>query len=283
MSRPHWARLTVVGLGLIGGSVARGARARRVADEIVGVGRNPAALGEARATGAVDACTTDVAEGVRASDLVVLCAPVGALPGLVQAVWPHLTRRAILTDVGSVKREIVAAAEACPSRADVAFVGGHPVAGSEQSGFAASDPNLFEGRLALLTQTSTTPEAAIARVSAFWEALGSQVRVLSVEAHDRGVAVISHLPHLAAYGLVSAADGDALALAGRGFGDTTRIAASAEALWTDIFRANRGPLLDALVQYRGILARWETLIREENWEELETELARARELREKLA
>ena len=107
--------------------------------------------------------------------------------------------------------------------------------------------------------------------------------MLSVEAHDRGVALVSHLPHLAAYGLVSAADGEVLALAGRGFGDTTRVAASAEALWTDIFRENRGPVLDALGQYRAVLTRWETCIRDGRWDLLEGELARAREVREKLA
>ena len=215
--------------------------------------------------------------------MVILCAPVGALPGLVRTAWPHLAAGAVLTDVGSVKLEVVAAAEACPPRPGVAFVGGHPMAGSERSGFGASEADLFEGRLALLTATAQTPEAALAGVAAFWEALGSQVRVLSVDAHDRGVALISHLPHLAAYALVLAADGEALSLAGRGFGDTTRIAASAEALWTDIFRGNRDLLLWALVQYRAILGRWETLIRHEEWGVLESELARARELREKLA
>jgi len=283
VSRLRWGRLTIVGLGLIGGSVARGARARGIADEIVAVGRNAETLAQARAAGVVDACTADVAKGVHGADLVVLCVPVGALPGLVRATWPHLAAGAVLTDVGSVKRDVVAAAEACPRRDGLAFVGGHPMAGSERSGLAASDPDLFEGRLALLTQTPGTPEVAIVHVTAFWERLGSQVRVLSVEAHDRDVALISHLPHLAAYGLVSAADGDALTLAGRGFGDTTRIAASAEALWMDIFRGNRAPLLAALGQYREILARWEALIRDENWAVLETELAHARGLREKLA
>lgn len=276
------ARLGVVGLGLLGGSVARAARARRVATEIVAVGRTAATLAAARAAGVVSRATHDLAEGVSGADLVVLCAPVGALPGLVRGVWPHLASGAVLTDVGSVKGEVVVAAEECPARSDVGFVGGHPMAGSERSGFLAADPDLFEGRLTLLTPTSRTPEEALDRVTAFWEALGSHVRLISAEAHDRAVATISHLPHLAAYGLVTAADGEALALAGRGFGDTTRIAASAEALWTDIFRGNRQPLLEALGQYQGILARWEALIQEGDWGALESALARAREVREKL-
>jgi prephenate dehydrogenase len=178
---------------------------------------------------------------------------------------------------------VVQAALECPARAGVAFVGGHPMAGSERSGFEASDPDLFEGRLALLTPTADTPEAAVAAATALWEGLGSTVRCLSAETHDDLVAQISHLPHLAAYALMAAADGDALPLAGRGLIDTTRIAASAEALWTDIFRENRGPLLDALARYEAVLGRWRDLAARGDWATLEAELGRARELREKLA
>src|SRR5262249_58703004 len=195
-------------------------------------------LAQARAAGVVDATTHDLAAGVRGADLVVLCAPVGALPGLVRSAWPHLTAGAVLTDVGSVKTPIVAAAEACPPGPG-AFVGSHPMAGSERSGFEASQADLFDGRLALVTPTPRTPGPALARVTAFWEALGSQVRRLSPEDHDRGVAAISHLPHLAVYGLVAAADEDALPLAATGFQDTTRLAGSAETPWTAIFHENR--------------------------------------------
>ncbi|MBI2468765.1 MAG: prephenate dehydrogenase/arogenate dehydrogenase family protein [Candidatus Rokubacteria bacterium] len=282
MSRPRVARLAVVGLGLVGGSVVRAARARQAAAQIVGVSRNAATLAEARAAGLLDASATDLAEGIRDAELVVLAAPVGALPGLVREAWPHLTPGAVLTDVGSVKWEVVGTAESCPARAGVAFVGGHPMAGSEESGFAASGADLFAGCLVLLTPTERTPEAAVGRVAAFWEALGGHVRTLGAAAHDRAVAAISHLPHLVAYGLVAAAEGEALALAGRGFVDTTRVAASPEALWSDIFRVNRSALLGALVEYRARLARWEALIRAGEWSGLEEELVRAREIREKL-
>jgi prephenate dehydrogenase len=276
-------RLTVVGLGLMGGSVARAARAREAAREIVAVSRRPDVLVQARADGVVDRGTGDLADGVGEADLVVLCTPVGTLPGLVRAVWPLLPRGALLTDVGSVKRGVVEAAEACPPRPGVAFAGGHPMAGSEKSGYAAATPDLFAGRLTLLTRTVRTSATSLDRLVRFWEALGSQVRILSVEAHDRGVALVSHLPHLAAYALVTAADGEALGLAARGFADTTRIAASAETLWTDIFRENRRELLEAVDRYRAILARWETFLRREDWVTLETEIERAREIREKLA
>ena len=283
MSAPRWPRLTVVSPGLIGGSIARGARARRLAREVVVVGRHEAAVHAALDAGAADRGTTDLAAGVSGASLVVLCAPVGALPELIRVAWRHLSPGAVLTDAGSVKRSVVEAALACPARAGVAFVGGHPMAGSERSGFEASDPDLFEGRLALLTPTEATPEAAVAEATALWEGLGSTVRCLSAETHDHLVAQISHLPHLAAYALVSAAEEEALPLAGRGFVDTTRIAASAETLWAGIFRENRGPLLEALARYEAILGRWRELAARGDWMTLEAELGRAREVREKLA
>jgi prephenate dehydrogenase len=249
---------------------------------VVAVARHEAAIRAARDAGAADGGTTDLARGVAGADLVVLCAPVSALPGMIRAAWPHLAPGAVLTDAGSVKRGVVDAARSCPPRPGVGFVGGHPMAGSERSGFEASDADLFEGKLALLTPTPDTPEPAIAAATALWEGLGSTVRRLSAEAHDHLVAEISHLPHLAAYALVSAAEADALPLAGRGFIDTTRIAASAESLWTDIFRENRRPLLDALARYEAALARWRDLVAKGDWATLEAELGRAREVREKL-
>ena len=279
----RWRHVTVVGLGLIGGSIARALRARGLATTIVGVGRSRPALRSAVAAGTIDLATEDMGQGVTGADLVVLCAPVGVLPGLVRAAWPHLAPGALLTDVGSVKRGIVEAAEACPGRDGVLFAGSHPMAGSERSGFGASDPDLFEGRLALVTETSRTDARAVAAATAFWAALGSQVRVLLVEAHDRGVAMISHLVHLAAYGLVTSADEDALPLVARGFADTTRVALSSETLWADIFRENRPALLDAVARYRAVLERWEGWIRAGRWESLEAELGRAREVREKLS
>jgi prephenate dehydrogenase len=274
--------VTVVSPGLIGGSVARGLRSRRLAGEVMVVARHEAAIRAVIHAGAADAGTTDLTKGVTGASLVVLCAPVSALPGLVRATWPHLAPGAVLTDAGSVKRGVVEAVRGCPARPDVGFVGGHPMAGSERSGFEASDADLFEGKLALLTPTGDTPEPAVAAATALWEGLGSTVRLLTAEVHDHLVAQISHLPHLAAYALVSAAEADALPLVGRGFVDTTRIAASAEALWTDIFRDNRRPLLDALARYEAVLGHWRELVARGDWTTLEAELGRARELREKL-
>ena len=283
MTAPRWPRVTVVSPGVIGGSIARAVRARGLAGEVVVVARHESAVRAVLDAGAADRGTTDLAAGVTGASLVVLCAPVGALPAHVRAAWPHLAPGAILTDAGSVKRGVVETARACPARAGVSFVGSHPMAGSERSGFEASSAELFDGRVALVTPTSDTPEPAVAAVTALWEGLGSTVRRLSPEIHDQLVAQISHLPHLAAYALVAAADEDALPLVGRGFVDTTRIAASGESLWTDIFRENRGSLLDALARYEAVLARWRGLAAQGDWATLEAELGRAREVREKLA
>ena len=274
--------MTVVSPGLIGGSVARGLRSRRLAGEVMVVSRHEAGIHAVLRAGAADAGTTDLAKGVAGASLVVLCAPVSALPALVRAAWPHLAPGAVLTDAGSVKRGVVEAAGGCPARPEVGFVGGHPMAGSERSGFEASDGDLFEGKVALLTPTAGTPEMAVAGATALWESLGSTVRQLTAESHDHLVAEISHLPHLAAYALVSAAEADALPLVGRGFVDTTRIAASAESLWTDIFRENRRPLLDALARYEAVLSHWRDLVARGDWATLEAELGRAREVRDKL-
>jgi prephenate dehydrogenase len=274
--------VTVVSPGLIGGSVARGLRSRRLAGEVKVVARHETAIRAVIHAGAADAGTTDLTKGVTGANLVILCAPVSALPGLVRAAWPHLAPGAVLTDAGSVKRGVVEAARACPARPEVGFVGGHPMAGSERSGFEASDADLFEGKVALLTPTADTPEPAVAAATALWESLGSTVRQLTAEVHDHLVAQISHLPHLAAYALVSAAEADALPLVGRGFVDTTRIAASAEALWTDIFRENRRPLLDALARYEAVLGHWRELVARGDWTTLEAEIGRAREVRDKL-
>lgn len=275
-------RLAVVGLGLIGGSVARGVKARGLAEEVVGVGRDPVRLHEAHRAGAADRVVTELAGGLRGADLVLLATPVGSLPALAREAWALLEPGAVLTDVGSVKGEIVTVVGASPPRPGAGFVGGHPLAGSEQSGFSASHPDLFEGAVTILTPTDTTPPEAVARVTALWEGLGSQVRLMLPDEHDRTVAVISHLPHLAAYALVGVTGEEVLPLAARGFRDTTRIAASDETLWTDIFRGNRAALLAAVGSLTALLARWEGMIRAGEWAALEAELARIRALREKL-
>jgi len=195
-------RLAIVGVGLLGGSVARAARARAVAGEIVGIGRDRAQLAAALRDGALDHATTDLSQGVADADLVVLGATVAANAALLERVWPAAAEGAVVTDVGSTKRSIVRAAERLGATRPLAFVGSHPMAGSERSGYAASRADLFDGALVIVTPTDATDPRAVKGVTAFWEALGARVTALDPVTHDRGVAAISHLPLVVAAALV---------------------------------------------------------------------------------
>lgn len=279
-------RLAIVGVGLLGGSVARAARARMVAAEIVGIGRDVGRLDAALRDGTLDRATTDAREGVSGADLVVLGATVAANAVLLETIWRAVAEGALVTDVGSTKRSIVRSAERLAAARPLAFVGSHPMAGSERSGYAASRADLFEGALVIVTPTDATEPRAVKGITAFWEALGARVASLDPESHDRGVAAISHLPHLVAYALMAAVarDGaEALALAARGFRDTTRIAASDPAMWTEIFLDNRDAVLARLGEFRRALEELEGLVRTGDRAPIEAALARIKAAREGLA
>jgi prephenate dehydrogenase len=278
-------RLAIVGVGLLGGSVARAARARSVAGEIVGIGRDGARLATALRDGALDHATTDLPGGVAGADLVILGATVSANEVLLERVWAAAGDGAIVTDVGSTKRSIVRAAERLAATRPLAFVGSHPMAGSERSGYAASRADLFDGALVVVTPTDATEPRAVKGVTAFWEALGARVTALDPDSHDRGVAAISHLPHLVAYALMAAIahDGaDALPLAARGLRDTTRIAASDPAMWAEIFVDNRDALLARTGEFRRALDELEQLVRAGDRAATEALLTRIKAAREGL-
>jgi prephenate dehydrogenase len=277
--------LTVIGLGLLGGSVAKAARAQEVASKIVAVGRRRRALQAALDEGAIDAGTTDVAEGVAAADWVVLATPVAVLETVLAELWPSLPVAATVTDVGSAKAGIVRAAERLGTTLPRAFVGSHPMAGSEQSGYAASRADLFEGATVVVTPTERSAADAVKRVVAFWERLGARVITLDPEAHDEQAALVSHLPHLVAYALVDAvgrSDVASLGIAGRGFKDTTRIAASAPRVWREIFLTNRPALEAALTHFRSAIADLEALIAAGDAHGLDRRLAEIKAMRDGL-
>lgn len=239
-------RLAVIGVGLLGGSVAKAARAQGLAREIVGVGRDAHRLEPALKDGTLDRAVTDVAAGVRGADFVVMAAPVKTIEGLLERVWPAADAEAVLTDVGSTKRGIVDTAQRLAAGRPLQFVGSHPMAGSEQSGYGVARTDLFRGATVILTPTEGTAPAAVKSVTAFWEGLGAgRVLTLDPQSHDRAVAAISHLPHLVAAALVDGVerlDATAFDVAARGFRDTTRIAASDPEVWEEIFLANREAL-----------------------------------------
>lgn len=278
-------RLTIVGLGLLGGSVAKAARAESLAREIVAVGRRVASLEPALADGTVDRITTDIAEGVADADLVVLATPVATLAAQLPAVWRAAPEGALITDVGSTKAHIVRTAEALAGQRPLAFIGGHPMAGSNRAGYAIARADLFRGALVILTPTERTSVDALKRVILFWEAVGGRVMSLDPATHDRAVAAVSHLPHLVADALVAAVarmDPQFFDVAARGFKDTTRIAASDPVMWRDIFEQNREALAEALAAFRGALAELEDLVRSGDRARIDAELERIRALRERL-
>jgi prephenate dehydrogenase len=277
--------LAIVGVGLLGGSVAKAARAAALARTLVGVGRDAARLERALADGGLDRATTDLEAGVRGADFVLLAAPVLAIEALLERVWRAAPDGATLTDVGSTKAGIVRRAEALAAGRPLAFVGSHPMAGSEKSGYGVARADLFEGATVLVTPTDRTEPRALKAVTGFWEALGARVSALDPEAHDRAVAVISHLPHAVADALMGAVARfapEALEFAARGFKDTTRIAAADPDMWADIFLANRTALGASLGAFRQALAELEGAIAGGSREELRALLARVKTARETL-
>jgi prephenate dehydrogenase len=277
--------LAIIGVGLLGGSVAKAARAGRLARRLVGIGRDAGRLRPALEDGTLDAVTTDLAEGVRGADFVLLAAPVLAIEGLLEQVGRAAPAGAVVTDVGSTKRNIVRAAERLYAGRPLAFVGSHPLAGSEQSGYKVARVDLFQGATVVVTPTEMTELAALKRTTEFWEALGARVTSLDPETHDRTVAAISHLPHLVACALVDGAhrvEPAALELAARGFRDTTRIAAGDPDMWTEIFLANRDALSASVAAFREALADLERVIAAGATDELHAVLARIKVMREGL-
>jgi prephenate dehydrogenase len=250
--------LVVVGVGLIGGSCAAALRRAGAAGTIVGVGRSRANLAEARARGLVDRAYTlaeDWTNEIARADVVLVATPVAQYPTLFEAIARTMGAATVVTDAGSTKQGVVAAARAALGNALPRFVPAHPIAGNERSGAAAADAALFDGRSVVLTPVAETASAAVATIAAMWSACGARVTTLSPARHDAIFAAVSHLPHVLAFAFVAELaarpDGEALlAHAGSGFRDFTRIAAGSPEMWRDIALANRAALQDELVHYR---------------------------------
>ena len=244
-------QLTVVGVGLIGGSVGLAAKARGVARRVVGVGRDGPTLERARAGGAIDAFTTELDAGVAEADIVVVCTPVGRLADDAARACRAAPPRCVVTDAGSTKAGILASVTPRLVPGGAAFVGSHPLAGSEKRGAAHGRADLFEDRVVVVTPTPETDLEAVAVVEKFWHALGATTVRLDPEAHDRALAATSHLPHAAASALAAVTPLEVLGLTAGGFRDTTRVAAGDPELWAAIFETNRGPLLGRARRLRG--------------------------------
>ncbi len=244
-------RLAIIGVGLIGGSLVRALREAGALKSVVGIGRSLPNLEEALSLGICDEITQDLVEGVRGADVVFISVPVCAIPGVVAGIAPALAPGCIVTDGGSVKSAIVSECEALMPPGCF-FVGGHPIAGTEHTGAAASFATLYRGRRCILTPTERTDVAALERVSRMWRLAGADVCLMEPGHHDRIFAEISHLPHMAAYALVHAVgtadvEGEnVLSYTAGGFRDFTRIASSDPAMWRDIALMNRNSLLQSI-------------------------------------
>ena len=277
--------LAIVGVGLLGGSMAKAVRAGRLARHIVGIGRDLERLRPALDDGVLDRAVTDLEAGVREADVILLAAPVLAIEGLLARVWRAAPDGALVTDVGSTKRNIVRAAERLAATRPLAFVGSHPLAGSEQAGYRVARADLFRGATVIVTPTEKTELSAVKKTTELWEATGARVTSLDPETHDRTVAAISHLPHLIACALVDGAvraEPSALELAARGFRDTTRIAAGDPDMWTEIFLANRDALSATVTAFREALADLERVIDAGRVDQVRAVLARIKAVREQL-
>lgn len=250
-------KTAVFGIGLLGGSFARALRQHGLTSTIIGCGRTEANLHRAKALGIIDFWTTEPSDAVLDADLVLLATPVPTFSALVSGFRSSLKRGCLVTDVGSVKGSLVADIEGLMPEG-ACYVGSHPIAGGEASGCEASRADLFEGARCILTPTAATDSAALAAVAALWQALGMETVQMDPERHDEIYAMVSHFPHVAAYALVNTvAETDALALAfaGSGFRDATRIALSPPELWQGIVLANRSAVLKSARQFRRELDR----------------------------
>jgi prephenate dehydrogenase len=262
-------RLAVIGVGLIGGSFARALRAAGHVGTVVGCGRDRAHLDEARHLGVIDEATTDPAEAVRGADFVLVAVPVGAMESVFAAIREALAPEAVITDAGSTKGSVIAAAEAGFGMLPGGFVPGHPIAGTEYSGVGASFAELFRERRVILTPTEATEPEALARVRAAWEAAGAQVTEMDALHHDEVLAATSHLPHVLAYALVDtlarmAERTEIFEYAAGGFADFTRIASSSPRMWTDIVAANETALLPVLERFIADLEQLRTAIADDD-------------------
>ncbi len=274
-------KIVIIGVGLIGGSIGLAVRKKKLAKRIIGVCRHKESLRRARKLKAIDKGTLDYKDAVRDADLVIVAAPIGQIIKMARLITPYLKRKCLITDVGSTKSEIVREIEKAYVHKQVCFVGAHPLAGSERKGSNFARADLFQGAICILTRTAKTDSRALKRITGFWKKMGCRIRVLTPQRHDEIVALVSHLPHLAAGQLVKAAC-NSLDFASSGFFDTTRIASSSAEIWTDIFLTNKKFIIQAIDKYIKQLKLVKNLIRKEDRVRLSAEFKRIKVLRDAL-
>jgi cyclohexadieny/prephenate dehydrogenase len=283
-----YERMALLGIGLIGSSLALAARRAGLARAVVGHARSQATRDRAFELGLIDEAYADPAEAVREADLVILCAPVGAFAALGEAIGPALMPGATLTDVGSVKASVVGhLGPHVPEGVHV--IPGHPIAGTEQSGPDAGFAELFDDRWCILTPPPGADRAALDRLTRFWEGCGSRVEIMDPRHHDLVLAITSHVPHLIAYNIVRTAadletvtEAEVIKFSAGGFRDFTRIAASDPVMWRDIFLNNREAVLEMLGRFAEDLSELQRAIRWGDGAALEATFSRTRAIRREI-
>jgi prephenate dehydrogenase len=277
------ATLTIVGVGLLGGSIGLAAKERKLAPRIIGVGRSRERLEQARQRGIIDEVCTDLSAAAKQSDVMVFCTPVDEIAAQVQIAARACLPTCVLTDVGSTKQQIVEQIE--NSRELVgSFVGSHPLAGSEKQGWQFADAHLFRGRITVVTTTPATSPNAAAGIKEFWQVLGATVVEMDPTQHDSVLARTSHLPHVVASALAASLrlEPDQLKLSASGLRDTTRIAAGDPDLWAAIVLENRLQILQALHSFQGKLEEWQRALSQTDRRAIETLLEKGKQFRDAL-
>ena len=285
MTEPLFNRIAILGLGLIGSSIARAVRRGGLAETVVGYDKDAQVRAKAEELGLADRIRKSAAAAVEGADLIVIAVPVRASGDVAREISEHLTPGAIVTDVGSVKSSVIR--DVLPEIPDgIAFVPGHPIAGTEQSGPEAGFPELFEGRWCVLTRCEKSTDEAVERVAAFWQALGADIDIMDPEHHDLVLAITSHVPHLIAYNIVGTAadlekvtESEVVKFSAGGFRDFTRIAASDPIMWRDVFLSNKGAVLEMLGRFSEDLAALQRAIRWEDGPALQELFTRTRAIR----
>ncbi len=283
----YFNKVAIIGVGLIGGSLAIIMREKGIAKNIVGIGRGLKNLETAKKLGVVDSYTQDVREGVQDADLVVAAIPVASIARVIKEALSSLKKGAIVTDVGSVKKSIIDEVEKILPDT-IHFVGGHPIAGTENAGAEAAFSTLFQKRRCILTPTKKTNKAALQKVKKLWEIAGSEVIVMDADKHDKILAAVSHLPHVVAYGLVNTVSGindfneSIIKYSAGGFKDFTRIASSPPEMWRDVCLLNKDAILDVVRRFQNTLKGLEEMIKDSDGDGLQKEFEKAKEVRDEL-
>ena len=282
----HWQQITLIGVGLLGGSLGLAARKHRLASRVVGYVRRPASVKECEAAGACDKAELDLKAAVRDADLLIFCTPLAQMRELAERMSPLVKRDAVVTDVGSVKGSVVKELEPIFAKIGAHFVGSHPMAGTEKTGVAAAQAELFHKAVCAVTPTVSSNTGAVQRIEDFWRSVGAVPIRMTAESHDDLVSRSSHLPHvvaseLANYVLSPVHPKEQAMLCANGFRDTTRIASGAPEMWRDICLANRENLVRVLGVFIEDLQEFQIALNSNDTKAIEEFFTKAKERRDR--